>query len=172
MYADETPLPWVNPSPNIPSVNCAINYIGTCLIEATNISEGRGTTRPFDIVGAPFIDSAKLCEEMNSCGLQGVNFSRAFFTPMFNKWKDSVCEGIQFNIVDRSVYDPHAAGIHLLSALKNYKEFEWRENGICLRYGTDALVTSEVIDPKKILTDEEAGITKYKDEIKNFLIYD
>jgi uncharacterized protein YbbC (DUF1343 family) len=172
MYADETPLPWINPSPNIPSVNCAINYIGTCLIEATNISEGRGTTRPFDIVGAPFIDSAKLCEEMNSCGLQGVNFSRAFFTPMFNKWKDSVCEGIQFNIVDRSVYDPHAAGIHLLSALKNYKEFEWRENGICLRYGTDALVTSEVIDPKKILTDEEAGITKYKDEIKNFLIYD
>ena len=172
MFFDETPFPWVNPSPNIPSVNCAINYIGTCLIEATNISEGRGTTRPFDIIGAPFINSAKLCEEMNSCGLEGVYFSRAFFTPMFNKWKDTVCEGIQFNISDRKAYDPHATGIHLLSALKKYKEFEWRENGICLRYGTDALISSADIDARKILSAEKAGVARYKEEIKSFLIYD
>lgn len=171
IYADETNLPWINPSPNIPSVNSAINYIGTCLIEATNISEGRGTTRPFDIVGAPFIDSAKLCNEMNSCGLGGVYFSRAFFTPMFGKWKDEVCEGVQFNISDRTLYDPHAAGIYLLSSLQKYSEFEWRENGLCLRYGSDSLVTTPFIEPQKVLFDEQKGIASYKEQIKSFLIY-
>ncbi len=172
IYADETNLPWINPSPNIPSVNSAINYIGTCLIEATNVSEGRGTTRPFDIVGAPFINSAKLCDEMNSYGLDGVYFSRAFFTPMFGKWKDTVCEGVQFNICDRTLYDPHAAGIFLLSSLQKYSEFEWRENGLCLRYGRDLLVTEPIIDPQKVLADEQKGISEYKEQIKQFLIYD
>ena len=171
MYADETNLPWINPSPNIPSVNTAINYIGTCLIEATNISEGRGTTRPFDIVGAPFIDSKKLCNEMNSYGLNGVFFSRAFFTPMFGKWKDSVCEGIQLNISDRSSYEPHATGVYLLSALKKYKEFEWRENGICLRYGRDTLVKSPEFDPARVIEREREGIGCFKNSIAEYLIY-
>jgi uncharacterized protein YbbC (DUF1343 family) len=172
VYFDETNLPWINPSPNIPSVNSAINYIGTCLIEATNVSEGRGTTRPFDIVGAPFIDSRELCDEMNSYGIEGVFFSRAYFTPMFNKWKDLACEGVQFNITDRTAYDPHAAGIYLLSSLQKYKEFEWRENGMCLRYGLDSLVTSPYIEPKKILNEEKNGIEHYINSIKQFLIYD
>lgn len=171
MYSDEIDLPWVNPSPNIPSVNSAINYIGTCLIEATNISEGRGTTRPFDIVGAPFINSSELCDEMNSFGLKGVYFSRAFFTPMFGKWKDSVCEGVQFNISDRANYDPHAAGIYLLSSLKKYKDFELRDNGLCLRYGHDSL-TGGLFDPHRILSDESQGIELYKERIKPFLLYD
>lgn len=172
IYVDETNLPWINPSPNIPSVNSAINYIGTCLIEATNISEGRGTTRPFDIVGAPFIDSAKLCDEMNSYGLEGVFFSRAYFTPMFGKWKDAVCEGVQFNISNRSLYDPHAAGIYLISSLQKYSEFELKENAMCLRYGRDSLVTSPVIEPEKILADEKMEIDFYKEQIIPFLIYD
>ena len=171
MYADEIALPWINPSPNIPSVSTAINYIGTCLIEATNISEGRGTTRPFDLVGAPFIDSAKLCDEMNSYGLEGIFFSRAFFTPMFGKWKDEVCEGIQFNISNRLIYDTHAAGICLLASLRKYKEFEWRENGICLRYGRDTLTSSDMIDPNYIIESEREGIASYKENIKSFLIY-
>lgn len=171
MYADKTGLPWINPSPNIPSVNSAINYIGTCLIEATNISEGRGTTRPFDLVGAPFIDSAKLCNEMNSYGLEGIYFSRAFFTPMFGKWKDEVCEGVQLNIYDRVAYDPHAAGICLIAALRKYKEFEWRENGMRLRYGRDTLTSSNIIEPFHILNGEREGIESYKKSIKDFLIY-
>lgn len=172
LYADQTNLPWINPSPNIPSVNSAINYIGTCLIEATNVSEGRGTTRPFDIVGAPFVDSRALCDEMNSYGLEGVFFSRAYFTPMFNKWKDLPCEGVQFNITDRNTYDPHAAGVYLISSLQKYSDFEWRENGICLRYGRDSLVDSRYIDPPKVLAGEANGVEKYKDLIRDFLIYD
>lgn len=171
MYSDQTNLPWINPSPNIPNVNSAINYIGTCLLEATNISEGRGTTRPFDIVGAPFIDSVKLCNQMNSFGLDGVSFSRAYFTPMFGKWKDSVCEGIQFNILDRNAYDPHAAGIYLLSALQNYSELEIRHNGLCLRYGRDTLTKNDKIDPQTVLSEEQGGIEIYKKEIRDFLLY-
>ena len=171
MYSDQTNLPWINPSPNIPTVNSAINYIGTCLLEATNISEGRGTTRPFDIVGAPFIDSVKLCNQMNSYGLDGVSFSRAYFTPMFGKWKDSVCEGIQFNILDRNAYDPHAAGIYLMSALQNYSELEIRHNGLCLRYGRDTLTKNDKIDPQTLLSEEQGGIEIYKKEIQDFLLY-
>lgn len=171
MYADETGLPWINPSPNIPSVNCAINYIGTCLIEATNISEGRGTTRPFDIVGAPFIDSKKLCDIMNSANLQGVTFSRAFFTPMFGKWHGEVCEGIQLNITDRSAYNPHEAGIYLLAALREFKEFEWRENGICLRYGRDSLTKSDTFDPAEIVASESKGVGHFIESVSDYLIY-
>ena len=172
MYADETGLLWINPSPNIPTVNCAINYIGTCLIEATNVSEGRGTTRPFDLVGAPFIDSAKLCDEMNSYELEGIHFSRAFFTPMFGKWKGSVCEGVQFNIYDRLRYNPHSAGVHLIASLQKYKEFECNKNSMCLRYGLDSLTAQDMIDPKVILDSELEGIEKFKTSISEYLIYD
>lgn len=171
MYADQTGLPWINPSPNIPSVNCAINYIGTCIIEATNISEGRGTTRPFDIVGAPFIDSKKLCDAMNDVHLAGVNFSRAFFTPMFGKWQGESCEGVQLNITDRNAYNPHEVGIYLLSELRKYKEFEWRENGICLRYGRDSLTKDKVFDPLQIIANEANGIGNYIKSVESFLIY-
>ncbi|MBO5842531.1 MAG: DUF1343 domain-containing protein, partial [Clostridia bacterium] len=81
MYADETDMLFVNPSPNIPSVGCAINYIATGIYEATNISEGRGTTRPFDMVGAPFVDAFALAEHMNALQLDGVLFRAAHFTP-------------------------------------------------------------------------------------------
>ncbi|MGM9642841.1 MAG: DUF1343 domain-containing protein [Eubacteriales bacterium] len=172
IYADETTMPWINPSPNIPTVNCAVNYIGTCLIEATNISEGRGTTRPFDIVGAPFIDSADLCRKLNSAKLEGVFFSRAFFTPMFGKCQGEVCEGIQLNITDRKSYDPHAAGLHLLAALKDYKEMTIREQGLCLRYGRDTLTKDPTFDPNDVLCGEKQGIEEFKNEIKDYLIYD
>lgn len=172
LYADETTMPWINPSPNIPTVNCAVNYIGTCLIEATNISEGRGTTRPFDIVGAPFINSSDLCRKLNEAKLDGVFFSRAFFTPMFGKCQGEACEGVQFNITDRNAYDPHAAGLYLLSALKEYDQLTIREQGLCLRYGRDTLTKDPSFDPENVLRGEMQGIEKFKNEIKNYLIYD
>lgn len=171
MYYDETELPWINPSPNIPSVNCAINYIGTCLFEATNLSEGRGTTRPFDIVGAPYVDSASLCDAMNSFDLPGVFFSRSFFTPVFNKWHGEACEGVQLNITNRNVYDPHAAGICLLSELKKYDRFEWRPSGICLRYGKDTLTLNESFDPLSVLAGEREGINNFTKVISKYLLY-
>ncbi len=172
MYGDETGLPWINPSPNIPSVNCAINYIGTCLIEATNISEGRGTTRPFDIVGAPFIDSAKLCDTMNGYQIDGVFFNRAFFTPMFGKWQKEYCEGIQINITDRHSYDPHKMGLCLIKALSQFKEFELKAHSMWLRYGNDTISNLCDFDPLKTLEGELIGVAEYKDEITPYLLYE
>ena len=172
MYADETVLPWINPSPNIPSVNCAINYIGTCLIEATNASEGRGTTRPFDIVGAPFIDSAKLCDAMNAYNLEGVYFSRSFFTPMFGKWQKECCEGVQINITDRQVYNPHKMGLCLIKELSEFNGFELKVHSMCLRYGNDAMSDIREFDPMKTFVSELDGVEKYRKEILPYLLYD
>lgn len=172
IYMDETNLLWVNPSPNIPSVNCAINYIGTCLIEATNISEGRGTTRPFDIIGAPFIDSSKLCESLNAYKLEGVLFSRSFFTPMFGKWQKESCEGVQINIIDRCSYNPHKTGLCLIKALSLFDGFELKEQSMCLRYGNNALSDLEAFDPISTFVKEQNGLLEFKQEIKPYLIYD
>ncbi len=172
LYWDETDLFWINPSPNIPNVNCAINYIGTCLIEATNVSEGRGTTRPFDIIGAPFIDSKILCDNLNSLKLDGVHFTRAFFTPMFGKWQGEVCEGVQLNIIDRNIYKPHKTGLYLLSELSGFKGFTVRPESLALRYGNSSLNNCSEIDPDILIQNESQNIIKYKDEIKNYLIYE
>lgn len=171
-YWDDTDLLWINPSPNIPTVHSAVNYIGTCLIEATNASEGRGTTRPFDTVGAPFVDSLKLTEHLNSLKLDGIIFSRAFFTPMFGKWQGECCEGVQLNITDKRGYDPHLAGLYILAALRNYKELTIRDNGLCLRYGNDALIDPCGFDPIEVFKSESSGIEKFKNEINNYLLYD
>ncbi len=171
-YWDDTDLFWINPSPNIPSVHSAINYIGTCLIEATNASEGRGTTRPFDIVGAPYVDSLKLSEHLNSLRLDGVIFSRAFFTPMFGKWHGECCEGVQLNIVDKRSYDPHLTGLYLIAALQNFREFEVREQGLCLRYGKDSLISPNGFDPKEVFKSELSGIESFKNQIIKYLLYE
>ena len=139
MYADQTDLLFVNPSPNIPSVNAAINYIGTCIFEATNISEGRGTTRPFDMIGAPFVDSRRLCEEMQTLQLPGVIFRRTWFTPMFQKHAGKVCEGVELHITDRAAYRPIETMLGLYRHMRSYPQFEARRDGLALRFGSDLL---------------------------------
>lgn len=171
LYWDELGLIWINPSPNIPSVDCAINYIGTCLIEATNISEGRGTTRPFDLVGAPFIDSKRLCDEMNGQKLDGVLFSRSFFTPMFGKWQGEACEGIQINITDRQSYQPYLTGLHLLRALSKYPELTVRRESLALRHGNDLLGDCNGFDPLDVLDANSEGLRRFAQDVQRFLIY-
>lgn len=172
LYWDQCNNIWINPSPNIPTIDSAINYIGTCLVEATNASEGRGTTRPFDIVGAPYVDSVKMCAELNNAGIGGIIFTRAFFTPMFGKWHGEACEGVQLNITDRNAYDPHLAGLHIINSLRKFEGFSCREESMCLRYGNDALISESGFDPDEIYQSEKEKILKYQDSIKNYLIYD
>lgn len=172
MYADETDLLFVNPSPNIPSVGTAINYIGTCIFEATNVSEGRGTTRPFDLVGAPFADSMKICRDMNELKLPGVIFRRAFFTPGFNKWAGEVCEGVELHITDREAYDPFTAALHLYSRFAQYKEFTVKAPSLALRVGTDSF--SSDIDDKMIRNYSEKCkkyCDKFAEKVKPYLLY-
>ena len=169
MYADQTDLLFVNPSPNIPSVNCAINYIGTCIFEATNISEGRGTTRPFDMIGAPFVNSRRLYDEMQTYRLPGVLFRRTWFTPMFQKHAGTVCEGVELHITDRETYSPIETMLCLYRHMRSYPEFEARREGLSLRFGSDMLGDDYDISAFKKKNAEQ--LKDYWSAVKPYLIY-
>lgn len=110
-------LPWVPPSPNMPTPDTALVYPGTALFEGTNVSEGRGTTRPFEIIGAPFIDAETLATHMNSLGLLGVRFRPAWFTTTFSKHAGTLSGGVQIHVTDREAYRPFRTGLALLKAI-------------------------------------------------------
>src|SRR5687767_8590902 len=101
-YFDATGLPWVLPSPNMPTPDTALVYPGQCLVEGTNLSEGRGTTRPFEMVGAPWLDAVKLARGMNEEKLPGVKFRPAWFRPAFQKHAGQDCGGVQLHVTDRA----------------------------------------------------------------------
>ena len=129
-WFDQTGLPWVLPSPNLPMLESVTLYPGTCLVEGTNVSEGRGTTRPFELVGAPWIDPFRLARDLAARGLQGVAFRAAWFTPAFSNYAGAVCGGVQIHVLDRTALRPVAVGVHLLHALKRHApdDFAWRES--------------------------------------------
>ena len=110
-YFDETGMPWVVPSPNMPTLDTALVYPGMCLLEGTNLSEGRGTTRPFELVGAPFVDGRALAEELERLDLPGVVFRPCFFKPTFHKWVGQVCGGLQLHVVDRQRFASYRTGL-------------------------------------------------------------
>jgi uncharacterized protein YbbC (DUF1343 family) len=115
MYADAWDRPFVMPSPNMPTVETAVVYPGGCLIEATNFSEGRGTTRPFELVGAPWLDGARLARELNDCGLPGYVARPVSFLPTFQKHAGKSCGGVQLHVRDRRAFRPVATYLALLT---------------------------------------------------------
>jgi len=117
MYYDETGLFWVPPSPNTTNIDMNILYSGTCLVEGTNLSEGRGTTRPFEYIGAPFIDGQKLAKTYNQKKISGVLARPTSFIPTYQKHKDEVCGGIQLHVVDRRKLNSLEAGILLIETI-------------------------------------------------------
>src|SRR2546426_2479944 len=106
LYFEETRLPWVMPSPNMPTPQTALVYPGQCLVEGTNLSEGRGTTRPFELCGAPWIDGRALSQRLRQEVLPGVAFRPTWFQPTFHKFAGQTCGGIQMHVVDRAVFQP------------------------------------------------------------------
>ncbi len=131
MYLDETDISWIAPSPNMVTMNTAIVYPGSCLFEATNISEGRGTDSPFETLGAPFIEPEKWIAATNKLGvpLEGVKFHPIEFTPKFQKHAGKSCHGLRIEVTDRLVFQPYRCGIALLIAAANAfpDHFKWRE---------------------------------------------
>jgi len=127
-WFDETGLPWVLPSPNMPTLDTATVYPGACLIEGTNLSEGRGTTRPFEIMGAPWIDAEAFARELRQEDLPGVIFRPLVFEPTFHKFEGRPCGGIQQHVIDREVYRPLRTGYALVAAARRLwpEEFGWR----------------------------------------------
>jgi uncharacterized protein YbbC (DUF1343 family) len=128
MHFDATGLPWVLPSPNMPTLDTAFVYPGQCLVEGTNLSEGRGTTRPFEIVGAPFLDGYQLASRLGALGLPGVRFRPLSFRPMFHKFAGRSCGGVQLHVTDRAAFRPYRTGLAFLTAARAEApgEFRWR----------------------------------------------
>ena len=129
MYHEGTGLFWVLPSPNIPTVDTAVVYPGTVLFEGTNVSEGRGTTRPFELVGAPWADAERFTEAMNRLDLPGVRFRPAVFEPTFHKHAGARCDGCQIHVVDRATFRPVETGAALAAAFRGAhpSRFQWRD---------------------------------------------
>ncbi|HEY2907444.1 MAG TPA: DUF1343 domain-containing protein [Vicinamibacterales bacterium] len=128
MYHEDTGLPWVMPSPNIPTNETAVVYPGTVLFEGTNVSEGRGTTRPFELVGAPWVTADRFADAMNRLELDGARFRPAFFEPTFHKHAKVGCGGCQIHVLDRTAFRPVETGIALLAAFRaaDADQFAWR----------------------------------------------
>lgn len=126
-YFDDTDLLWINPSPNIASVDAAVLYNGTCLFEGTNISEGRGTTKPFEMIGAPWLDAYKLADIMNNKNFFGVKFRPVYFEPAFSKHKGELCRGVQVHVIHKRAVRPVEIGIHLLYEIMDMdrEKFQW-----------------------------------------------
>jgi uncharacterized protein YbbC (DUF1343 family) len=127
-YFDATGIPFVMPSPNIPTLDSAIVYPGTVLFEGTMASEARGTTRPFELVGAPWVDAEKFAQEMNARRLPGVHFRPAVFEPTFQKHARKTCGGCQIHVLDRRTFRPVLVGAALIDQIRraNPREFSWR----------------------------------------------
>ncbi|MFO7695371.1 MAG: DUF1343 domain-containing protein [Vicinamibacterales bacterium] len=129
MYFDETGLPWVLPSPNMPTLDTAIVYPGAVLFEGTQLSEGRGTTRPFELLGAPWIDAERFCAELNALALAGVWCRPVMFEPTFHKHAREACGGCQIHVTDRGTFQPVLASVAVMAAFHraNPGRFAWRQ---------------------------------------------
>jgi uncharacterized protein YbbC (DUF1343 family) len=152
MYFDETGLPWVMPSPNLPTLESTVVYPGAVLFEGTMLSEGRGTTRPFELIGAPWIDGDRLADAMNARRLPGVHFRPVFFEPTFQKHARQTCGGCQPHVTDRTVFEPIRTAVELIAGFRreNPAMYAWRQPPyeyehdkwpIDILYGSDQLRT-------------------------------
>jgi uncharacterized protein YbbC (DUF1343 family) len=178
---EETGLSWVPPSPNMPSITTAIFFPGMCFIEGINVSEGRGTCNPFEIFGAPWLDSGKMLKRLNEKKLPGVLFREHCFIPQFSKHKGALCNGIQMHITDRTEFDPMPVGMHVLYELQNLHpdELEYRKNvadGPCfidLLAGSDKLRLNLQAGAtvEKIMSGWDDEIAKFKARASAYYIY-
>jgi uncharacterized protein YbbC (DUF1343 family) len=129
MHFDETGLPWVMPSPNMPTLDTAVVYPGTVLFEGTNVSEGRGTTRPFELIGAPWVNAEALAGTLAAYDLPGVHFRPVYFEPTFQKHAKNSCGGCQIHVLDRRAFLPVQSAVAMLVEIRaqNLSRFEWRQ---------------------------------------------
>jgi uncharacterized protein YbbC (DUF1343 family) len=164
MWFDDTGLQWIMPSPNMPTLDTATVYPGTCFFEGTNLSEGRGTTKPFEIIGAPWIDAHNLADSLNNLFLNGVKFRPVYFIPTFSKHSDQRCGGVQVHVIDRDKFNPVKTALNMIKTIMRLypNEFQFIRH-FDLLMGTD-----------KVRNDLSKGhsvddvIQSWKDEISDF----
>jgi uncharacterized protein YbbC (DUF1343 family)/CubicO group peptidase (beta-lactamase class C family) len=172
-WFDSTSLEWVNPSPNLRSVTEAALYPGVALIEGTNISVGRGTDTPFELVGAPWAKSRELAAYLNAREIAGVRFVPVTFTPSSSVYSGQVCQGVNIVLTDRNALDAPELGIELASALRKLYPADYkidRMAELLVNQATfDALLAGE--DPQRIAQDWQEGLEKFEAIRKKYLIY-
>ena len=174
-WYDETGLPWVMPSPNIPTLETAVVYPGQVMLEGTDLSEGRGTTHPFEIFGAPWIDGYVLAQKLNDLHLPGVKFREIWFTPTFSKFQGQLCGGCQIHVTDRNAYRAIATSLNILAMIKQLygdklvfhdKYFDRVLGNSTVREG---LEHGEPVD--KIVADYQSGLDEFAKSREKYLLY-
>jgi uncharacterized protein YbbC (DUF1343 family) len=179
-YWEDTGLPWVPPSPNMPTPDTAIVYPGTCFLEGTNLSEGRGTAKPFEQVGAPFVDGWRLAEHLNGVDLPGVRFRPVHFCPSASKYAGEVCQGVQLHVLERTVFQAVRTGFEILAAVRQLwpEQFAWRlpQGGIHnfdRLAGTDQirLALEQGMSVAALLASWEEELEKFKKLRQPYLLY-
>ncbi len=184
LWLDETGLPWTAPSPNMPALETAILYPGMCLVEATNLSEGRGTTRPFKLIGAPWLDGARLAQELRRRQIPGVAVRPAWFRPAFGKHAGQICSGVELTVTGRQVFRPVAFGILLLSLIRRIapETFGWRPDAyefietipaIDLLTGDDRvrLLIEAGEDPLELIAAWDGDVSDFEQQLDDVLLY-
>ena len=183
-WFDDTGLPFVMPSPNLPTLESCVVYPGMVLLEGTKLSEGRGTTRPFEMFGAPYLESQILVDRLSSLNLPGVVFRPCYFEPTFQKFAEKMCGGAQLHVSDRSVFRPVETAVSILSTVKELapEDFGWRpppyeyENEkmpIDILWGSDALRTT--VDSgspaNELMRQSEPGLVEFENFVEPSLLY-
>jgi uncharacterized protein YbbC (DUF1343 family) len=172
-WFDSTGLVWVNPSPNLRSVYEASLYPGVAIIEGTNVSVGRGTDTPFELVGAPWMKSRELAAYMNARGIAGVRFVPVTFTPTSSNYSGQVCSGVNIVVTDRNGFDAPELGIELAAALRKLYAADFKiermQELLVNQSVYDALVAGQ--DPRRIAQDWQEGLEKFKKIREKYLIY-
>ncbi len=184
MFYDQTGLPWGFPSPNMPCLETALLYPGGCLLEGTNISEGRGTTRPFSVMGAPFIEPERLCRELSLLENPGVLYKPIYFRPMFSKYQGTVCGGIEIAVCDREIIRPLEFFLNIISVVImlypdsfawRKERYEYREDIMAIDMLTGSEKTRKYLDKGEKAVNITAEWAEYENEyrkdIQNYLIY-
>lgn len=184
MVWEDTGLPWIAPSPNMPTPDTARVYPGACLVEGTNLSEGRGTTRPFEYEGAPFMDPHRWAEALNRLDLPGVYFRPCYFQPTFHKYQGRICGGVQWHVLDSARFKPYLTGLAVIATARRLApgrfawrrppyEFERKKLPFDLLCGTDAI--RHCIEAGRSLRQIEASwhreLARFKRLRQRFLLY-
>ncbi len=184
MWGDETGLPWILPSPNIPTVDTCVVFPATVHVEGTELSEGRGTTKPFELNGAPFIDPYDWVDALDAFKFEGVRFRHVFFRPTFQKCAEQTCGGVQIHVTDREAFTPVIVGIAMIkTAYDLYTEhFEWKrdpyeyvfdQNPFDVVCGTDKIrkAIEEGVALNELELSWSGGLRDFEQARQRYLIY-
>ncbi len=175
MWYDQTGLPWVSPSPNMPTLTTATVYPGQVFLEGTNVSEGRGTTKPFELFGAPWIDGYELTKRLNSLHLPGAAFREAWFTPTFSKYQSKLCGGAQIHVVERDRYQPLATTLYIIKTIRDLypDQFKFHEEYFDKIMGTSTIRKGleRDLSIRQIINSYRQQLRGFREMRKTYLLY-